>query len=240
LQKSVSVVIPAYNEADVIGDTVRGALTIPGVVEVIVIDDGSTDNTTQVARDAGAQVVKLPNNVGKGGALNSGWQKAKGQVILLLDADLGESAREGALLVEPVACDKADMAIAMFVRGSEEPNPEACDKRNILRTRSGGFGTVVRLAKLGIWILTGRWMESPLAGPRALKREIIERAGRFADKFGVEVGLTVDALRMGYRVMEVPVKMVHRASGRDIRGFLHRGRQMVDVIRTLMNKALKI
>ena len=71
-----------------------------------------------------------------------------------------------------------------------------------------------------------------------LKRKIIERASGFASKFGVEVGLTIDALRMGYRVVEVPVGMVHRPSGRSLKGFMHRGRQLVDVLRTLARKAL--
>jgi len=160
-----------------------------------------------------------------------------GDVLLLLDADLGASAGEGAKLLKAVLDGDADMAIAVLGRSRE---PQASGGGPGLAERSGGFGLVVKTARLGIRLLTGKRMKSPLAGPRALKREIVEKAGGFAPRFGVEVGLTVDALRMGYRVVEVPVGMVHRASGRDLRGFAHRGRQMMDVLRTIGRKALRI
>ena len=233
----VSAIIPAYNEADVISETVRAALSIPAVSEVVVVDDGSSDGTADVARSAGAhQVVELPRNSGKGGALNRAWPSAMGDVLLLLDADLGASADEGAKLLEAVLDGGADMAIAVLGRSRV---PQTSDGP-ALAARSGGFGLVVKTARLGIRLLTGKRMKAPLAGPRALKREIIERAGDFAPGFGVEVGLTIDALRMGYRVVEVPVGMAHRASGRNLKGFAHRGRQMVDVLRTLGRKALRI
>ena len=234
----VSAIIPAYNEADVISETVRAALSIPAVSEVIVVDDGSYDGTVNAARSAGAhQVVALSRNSGKGGALNRAWPSAMGDVLLLLDADLGASAGEGAKLLKAVLDGDADMAIAVLGRSRE---PQASGGGPGLAERSGGFGLVVKTARLGIRLLTGKRMKSPLAGPRALKREIVEKAGGFAPRFGVEVGLTVDALRMGYRVVEVPVGMVHRASGRDLRGFAHRGRQMMDVLRTIGRKALRI
>ena len=229
----VSVIIPAYNEADVISDTIRAALGIPGVSEVIIVDDASSDGTADVARSAGAhQVTILQQNLGKGGALNKAWPAAAGEVLLLLDADLGASASEGAKLLESVLKDEADMAVALFGR------LQSVENGSKLTTRSRGFGLVVKTARLGIKALTGKTVESPLAGPRALKREIIEKAGGFASRFGVEVGLTIDALRMGYRVVEVPVGMVHRPSGRDLKGFIHRGSQMVDMLRTLGRKAL--
>ena len=120
--------------------------------------------------------------------------------------------------------------------------PEAIEGRDgapTLKPRSGGFGLVVKTARLGIKALGGQRMAAPLAGPRAVRREIVEKAGGFDARFGVEVALTIDALRMGSKVIEVPVHMVHRASGRDLRGFLHRGGQLVDVVRALGNKALK-
>jgi len=233
----VSAIIPAYNEADVISETIRAALDIPAVSEVIVVDDASSDGTADAADSAGAhQAIVLPRNLGKGGALNRAWPAAAGDVLLLLDADLGASAGEGAKLLAPVLDGDADMAIAVLSR-SRVPQTSGGPA---LAARSGGFGIVVRIARLGIRLLTGKRMSAPLAGPRALKREIIEKAGGFAARFGAEVGLTVDALRMGYRVVEVPVEMLHRASGRDFKGFAHRGRQMLDVLRTLGRKALRI
>lgn len=238
--KQVSVIIPAYNEAEIIGDTVKAALKIPNVSEVLVVDDGSIDRTAEVAKNAGAHsVIRSPKNMGKGDALNSAWRRSKGQILLLLDADLGKSASEAALLLGPVFNDQADMTIASF-RRANDPEFKKVDGSPDLGPQSGGFGMVVKTARLGIWLLTRRWIQSPLSGPRALRREILDRTGGFAKKFGVEVGLTVDALRMGYRIIEVPVCMVHRPSGRDLKGIRHRGRQMADVVVTLARRAVRI
>ncbi|HET6454105.1 MAG TPA: glycosyltransferase, partial [Armatimonadota bacterium] len=170
----------------------------------------------------------LGRNRGKGAALNKALSQANGEVLLLLDADLGKSASEAVNLLEPVLSGEADMTIAVF-------KPTDADGK--LSSRSGGFGLAMKTARLGIRLLGGKWVQSPLSGQRAFKREIVEKRG-FALRFGVETGLTIDALRGGYRVVEVPVRMVHRPSGRSLRGFVHRGRQMADVLLTLGRKAL--
>ena len=235
----VSAIIPAHNEADIISDTVRAALSIPGVDQVIVVDDASTDGTGDAARSAGAhKVLTLEHNLGKGGALNEGWRHSEGDILLLLDADLGASASEASNLLNPVLDGSADMTIAVFGR-VQPPESLESDEGTKLGAKSRGLGMVVRVARWGIKAMTGQRFETPLSGQRALKREIIEKSGGFASKFGVEVNLTIDALRMGYRVSEVPVAMVHRPSGRDIRGILHRGRQFLDVLRVLCIKALR-
>ncbi len=232
-----SALIPAYNEADVIASTVAAALAIPGVDEVIVGDDGSTDRTAEVARRAGAhKVVRLEKNLGKGGALDAIRSHASGEVLLLLDADLGPSAKEGGKLLAPVLAGDADMAVGILCAAEAI---EGADGAPTLKPRSGGFGLVVKTARLGIKALGGQRMAAPLAGPRAVRRDIVEKAGGFQSRFGVEVALTIDALRMGRQVIEVPVCMVHRASGRDFRGFVHRGGQLIDVLRTLGAKLLK-
>lgn len=231
----VCAIIPAHNEADVIADTIRGVMDIPEVSQIVVVDDGSTDNTAGIASAAGAQVIQLPRNLGKGGALNKAMEQTQGDVLLLLDADLGRSAKEATALLAPVLAGEADMTVAIF----RAKPAQDIETRN-LAAKSRGFGSVMKIARLGIWLMTGRWVVSPLAGQRALRKEIIEKAGGFAPKFGVEVGLTIDALRMGYRVLEVPVHMVHRASERDLKGFMHRGRQMVDMLGTLGRKALRL
>src|SRR3990172_10937021 len=108
----VSVLVPAFNAEARIGATVRAAFGLPGVEQVIVVDDGSDDSTAAAARQAGAEVVALPRNLGKGGALAAGIPSARGEIVLLLDADLGESAASMAPLLEAVRRGEADMAIA--------------------------------------------------------------------------------------------------------------------------------
>lgn len=215
--KRITVLIPAYNEEGSIGDTVSAALAIGGVGQVIVIDDGSSDLTASVAADSGAVVVSAGKNLGKGGALNMGSSYICGDVLLLLDADLGKSAAGAEKLVEPVLAGRADMTVAVFPRGA----------------RKAGFGMVKGLARAGIRYFTGICMEAPLSGQRAMKTELYFDSIPLAGGFGVEVDLTLKAARRGYSIVEVPVDMCHRETGRDVKGILHRGRQFIHVAGTL-------
>lgn len=231
--ETVTAIIPAHNESDLIGLTVKAAKQIPHVSQVIVVDDASTDGTAEVAEQAGADsVIVLNENKGKGGALNAAWPYAEGSILLLLDGDLGASAAQGEEILHPVFDGDADMTIAIFCNASDEPETGTPAQA----ARSGGFGTVVRVARAGIRAMTGTKIMAPLSGQRAIRRDVVEKIGGFAPKFGVEVALTIDVLRMGGKVVEVPVSMVHRPSGRDLRGFIHRGKQFVDVLRALLGK----
>ena len=84
----VSAVVPAFNEAPRIGDVIRPLISSGLVEQVIVVDDGSEDGTANVARECGAEVLVLEKNEGKGGAVLSGMAKVRGEVLLLMDADL--------------------------------------------------------------------------------------------------------------------------------------------------------
>jgi len=219
----VSVVIPAFNEGRAIARTVAAVRNLPGVSEVIVVDDCSTDDTAARARDSGARVVSLPVNRGKGAALNAGIAAAGGEVIVLLDADLGDSAAEAHKLILPILEGRADLTIARF--------PAA--------RRRGGFGLVKGLARRGIRHFTGLEMESPISGQRAVRRELLSQLLPLAGGYGVEVGMTIDAAVRGYRLLEVPVQMRHRETGRDWRGFVHRGRQFRDIMLTLIRRRIQ-
>lgn len=217
MAENVSVIIPAYNESGKIKHTVAAVALIPEVKEILVVDDGSTDNTAEEARAAGARVFSMTENSGKGAALTYGASQAKYDVIALLDADLGDTASEARLLMLPVLEGRADMTIARF------PPPR----------KKGGFGLVKGLARRGIKFYTGLEMCSPLSGQRVMTREVMEKVLPFAPGYGVEVALTIKVAKMGYRIMEVPVQMFHAETGRNLRGFIHRGRQFVDIIRVL-------
>lgn len=220
----LSVIIPAFNEADRIGQTVGAAWRLPGAAEVIVVDDGSADETATRAQAAGAAVVRQPHNRGKGRSLCVGAEQARGRLLAFLDADVGASAAWMARVIEPVAGGEADMAIARFSRGA---------------ARRNGFGLAKGLAGWGIRRLTGLELESPLSGQRALKREVWQAvAGRLAGDFGVEVALTVAAARAGFRIVEVPAPMQHRVTRLDARGVWHRARQFSQIGRALAVCAL--
>jgi hypothetical protein len=227
---SLVVLVPAHDEAARIAETVRAALALPGVDRVLVVDDASSDRTSPLAEEAGAEVIRMLNNVGKGTALDAGLTVVRddADVLLLLDGDLGESASQAALLLEPIVRGEADMTIAAF------PPAE----------RPAGFGLVKSLARWGIRMLSGTAgrafaAAAPLSGQRAMTRECWERATPFAFGYGVEVALTVRALRSGMRVVEVPTTMSHAASGRDGAGFAHRGTQFVHVALAIAQLALE-
>lgn len=222
----IAVLIPAHDEEQRIGDTVKAALSIPGVTRVVVVDDGSKDETARVAEDAGAKVVRLVFNVGKGAALEAGASRIEdADIVLLLDGDLGETARQGELLLAPVLAGEADMVVATF------PRPEG----------KAGFGFVMRLARWGIRRFggTGFDAQAPLSGQRALTNACLMATRPFATGYGVEVSLTVRALRNGLRITEVPTTMAHAATGRDVKGFTHRGKQFVHVALALTRLAFE-
>jgi hypothetical protein len=219
----VAIVIPAKNESDRIQATVKAAAGLPGADMLIVVDDGSTDDTGFVAENAGAIVLRHARSRGKGTALETGAEavgllerneeREVPRHLLFLDADLAESAAHAAALVQPVRDGQADMTIAVF---SE-------------RVRAGGHGFVVALSGSGIRRATGWLPAQPLNGQRCLTRAAFEAARPLAPGWGVETGMTIDLLRRGLRVTEVEVPMAHRATGSDWHAQLHRARQFAGV-----------
>lgn len=221
-RQRVAVIIPAKDEARRIAATVRAAKAIPHVDLVLVVDDGSEDNTQDVARDAGAVVVRHSHNRGKASAMETGaavaaMRDAPGRparLLLFIDGDLAETAVNTAPLVDPVLTGRADLSIALL-----PPQPGA-----------GGRGIVVGAARRAIASMTGWTPTQPLSGMRCLTREAFEAATPLARGWGVETGMTIDLLRLGYVAVEVPCDLRHRPSGSDWRGQLHRAGQYRDVL----------
>ena len=98
--KKISVIIPAYNETQTIGDVVRKIGSLYPDFEIIVIDDGSTDDTAVVARDAGATVFSHPYNIGNGAAAKSGIRHANGEILVFMDGDGQHDSKDIARLIE--------------------------------------------------------------------------------------------------------------------------------------------
>ncbi|GIP32288.1 glycosyltransferase family 2 protein [Paenibacillus sp. J2TS4] len=219
---AVSVIIPAWNEERTITATLRALRPFADHVdaELIVVDDGSSDRTADLAEALCHYVVRHAVNKGKGAALQSGLAQSNGEVILFLDADLRETAAYANLLLQPVLDGRADMSVACFVP----------------RRKRGGFGLVKRLARYGIEALSGYQCKAPLSGQRAIKKSVLERIGRFSSGFGVEVGMTIDAAVLGFRIVEVDIPFCHRLTGNDVSGWTHRGRQFFAVGLTLWSK----
>ena len=214
----IVAVVPAKDSAGSITETVTALAGVAAVSEVLVVDDGSTDATAKKARAAGAWVLSLPENRGKGGAVAAAVAATpETDVYLLVDADTGATAAGAAELLGPVLAGEADMAVGVL--------PSAGGR--------GGFGTVRRLAAAGIRRGAGGFTaKAPISGQRAVRGPLL-RSLELAPRFGLEVALTIDAVRAGARVVEVPVVMDHRHTGRSLSGFAHRARQGGDITRAL-------
>ncbi len=225
---AVAVILPAYNEGERVAATVAAALTLPHVRAVVVVDDGSADDTANLAERAGATVLRHGRNRGKAAAMETGAAHITDSetLLLFLDADLQETAVEGEKLIAPIVRDEADMTIATFPK-----LPSGA--------KSGGMGFVLRLARWGIETTTGRTMAAPLSGQRCVRRGVFGAALPLADGFGVETALTIDVLQAGYRVAEIPTEMAHRVTGNDLRARLHRARQWRDVAKALLPRLFK-
>ncbi len=226
MPSDIFVIVTAYNEAARIGATLDAlAAAFPGA-PVWVADDGSTDATPLLASESGARVVRSERMIGKGEAATSAVREAlqnagaatgeeeQGSVFVLCDADLGDSALELVALADAVRGGDTDMAVAAFA------------------TRvGGGVGLAVAFARWAIRRRCGLSLRAPISGQRALRTSTLADVLPFAAGFGMEIGMSIDAARAGHRVAEIELDLSHRATGRTLAGFVHRGRQLVDFVR---------
>lgn len=217
----VAVLVAARDEADRIAVTIGAlAATFPGAA-IWVADDGSRDSTAELARDAGARVAATGRPLGKGQAMSAAAARALAEtpdapagVFVLCDGDLAESAAALSPLAVAVASGECQLAVAAFAQRV-----------------GGGFGIARGFARWAIRRACGLETIAPISGQRALDRATLERVLPFAGGFGMEVGMTIDAVRAGARVAEIELALSHRATGRTAAGFAHRARQLLDIAR---------
>jgi glycosyltransferase involved in cell wall biosynthesis len=220
------VIVAAHNEAERIGATLDALSGAFPDADLVVADDASTDQTSDVALLHGAQVVARGRSHGKGANVTAAAESVLGRVadpqppaFLLCDADLGSSAAELRALVEAIEGGSCDLAIGAF------------------RDRvGGGFGITVGFARWAIERRCGYRAGAPLSGQRAMRAEVLGRVLPLAAGYGLETAMTIDAVRAGYRLGEVELDLRHRATSRSLGGFLHRGRQLFDIARAYLSR----
>ena len=205
MDEPLTILVPARDEEAVIGTTVTRLRKGFPQAEVIVADDGSHDRTADVAEEAGAVVLRLPRR-GKGQALSAGERAAPPGTLLLCDADL-----QGEL--DALLHGGGDLNVAVFAERV-----------------GGGFGLAKRVARELIELLGGLEVREPLSGQRVVSAAARNACFPVAAGFGCEVRMTIDAARSGLRVREVELALGHRATARNLTGFVHRARQLRDTI----------
>ena len=186
LAASVTVVIPALNEAKRIASVVAFALADPATAEVLVIDDGSIDDTAALARAAGARVV-TSTLLGKGASMHDGAMQARQELLVYLDGDLA-GLRPGIIsdLARPLLADEADFVKARFGRGG------------------GRVTELTAKPMLKVFFPELAHLGQPLGGVISARRALLQQLA-FEDGYGVDIGLLLDAQRSGARVAEVDI-----------------------------------
>ncbi len=211
---NVTAVIPAYNEEQTIADVVKCVKSIDKIQKVIVVSDGSTDSTAEIARECGADVIELDENVGKGGAIRAGINECGTEIILFLDADLiGLTEKHVLDLIEPVIDNKTDMTIGIFKNGR----------------------MVTDLAQK---------VAPYLSGQRAIKKSIIDKIPNIdITRYGVEVALTKYVDKFNVRVQEVDLSDMTHVTKEEklgiIRGVHARLKMYWDIVKILSSYNIK-
>jgi glycosyltransferase involved in cell wall biosynthesis len=229
MDRQIFIIVAAYNEADRIGATLAAlASAFPGA-RVLLADDGSSDDTASIAAGLGAQVVRSERMLGKGEAVTLAAREALGNaralrveqeaVFVLCDGDLGASAGALSVLAEAVGDGRCDLAVAAFSRRV-----------------GGGIGLALGFARWAIRRRCGVQTVAPISGQRALSAAVLADVLPFAHGFGMEIGMTIDAVRRGHRLLELELDLEHRATGRTPAGFAHRARQLLDFARVYVRR----
>jgi UDP-N-acetylglucosamine---dolichyl-phosphate N-acetylglucosaminyltransferase len=197
----LSIVIPAYNEASTIGQVLKHVLSVdlPDVQKkIIVVDDGSSDKTGEIARSKGVMVVQHLMNRGLGGALGTGIEMALrwgADVIVTFDADDQHSPDDIGKIIEPILTGRADVVIgSRMLEAGKMPWA-----RRIAN----------RLANFVTWILTGIRTTDSQSGLRAFSRQTAGQIRISANRYEVSTAICGEIGRRQFRLTEVPIKAVY-------------------------------
>jgi glycosyltransferase involved in cell wall biosynthesis len=197
----LSVVIPAYNEVETIAEILGRVQAAPFDKEVLVVDDGSTDGTPEAVerlRMPGVRVIRHERNVGKGAALRTGFAQARGQVVLVQDADLEYNPGDYPALLEPILAGEADVVYGSRFLGGPH--------RVLYFWHYVANRTLTLLSNM-VSNLNLTDMET---GYKVFRREVVAGLDLKEERFGVEPEMTQKVARGRWRVYEVPISYYGR------------------------------
>ncbi|MTK64407.1 MAG: glycosyltransferase, partial [Methanobacterium sp.] len=183
---TVSVIIPAFNEEKTVAHVVSVVKSLPYIGEIVVVDDGSMDQTSKFAEEAGAKVIHHMKNRGKGAAIKTGFKNSKGDIVVFLDADLKNLTQSQVRnIVDPILNGEADVTKTKF-------------------KREAGRVTELTAKPLLKFFFPEIKFDQPLSGQFAAKRSFLNKI-KLEDDYGVDVGIVLDADVMGMKVKEVDI-----------------------------------
>ncbi|MBC7794845.1 MAG: glycosyltransferase family 2 protein [Clostridia bacterium] len=200
---NVDIIIPALDEEDSVGAVVRSFLALPRVREILVVDNGSSDRTAEVAAEAGARVIREPRR-GYGSACLAAIAALKrdNDVVVFVDADASDDPADFVALIAPIVADHADLVIGSRVLGNAEP---------------GAFSPQQRIGSriAGAWLRLRFGLPATDLGPfRAVRRSVLDSL-RMADlTYGWTVEMQIKAAQQGVRYVEIPVAYRNRRAGK--------------------------
>ena len=214
--QKVSVIIPAYNEEETVAKVVEVVKKVSFVDEIIVVDDGSSDNTSQEAEKAGAKVIKHEINKGKGQALHTGYTETDCDIIAFIDADIYNlTSKKVEAMIKPILEGKAEITKTKFARES-------------------GRVTELTAKPLLNFFFPEISFEQPLSGQFAARKEVLKRI-KFETDYGVDVGIVIDADVLGISILEVDIGAIQH----DMSPLSDLNLMANEVVRTIINRANK-
>lgn len=211
---TVSVIIPAFNEDKTVGSVVKTVKSLDYIDEIIVVDDGSHDNTAREAEKAGATVIQHMKNRGKGAAIKTGFKNSKGEIIVFIDAD-----------IENLTPEKVDAIIKPIINGE-------ADITKTKFKREAGRVTELTAKPLLKFFFPELNFDQPLSGQFAAKRSFLNRI-KLEDDYGVDVGIVLDADVRGLKIKEVDIGKIQHV----LSSLKELNTVATEVVRTIVHRA---
>lgn len=197
-----SIIIPCHNEADSIGPVVRDVMNIVPDAEIIVVDDGSTDDTARIVEAIDSvRLFRQESNFGKGVALRRGIKEAKGEVIVFMDADGQDEPADLPLLLDQIEKGHPFVNGSKFIGIIEQG---AISLPNY-------YGNLFMSGLINL--LFGSWVTDSQSGFRAIEKKYVDRWRLSSNEYEIETEMLCKALKSGLRIQDVPVTRKPRTAG---------------------------